>query len=112
MVGVVQWCDIAAGVWGYADGCAFVSWQKGKVAFRVLVDTYVTDDSGTGIVHQAPAFGEDDYRYQVYTTASLLSELESWNCRDPMKILHGRRAENQSLSLDIRGLNDSVRLSL
>jgi isoleucyl-tRNA synthetase len=22
----------------------------------------VTDDSGTGIVHQAPAFGEDDYR--------------------------------------------------
>lgn len=25
-------------------------------------DTYVTDDSGTGVVHQAPAFGEDDYR--------------------------------------------------
>ncbi|KAL7565166.1 hypothetical protein ACA910_003356 [Epithemia clementina (nom. ined.)] len=30
--------------------------------FRVLMDTYVTDDAGTGIVHQAPAFGEDDYR--------------------------------------------------
>ena len=30
--------------------------------FRVLADTYVTDDAGTGIVHQAPAFGEDDYR--------------------------------------------------
>ena len=30
--------------------------------FRVLSDTYVTDDAGTGIVHQAPAFGEDDYR--------------------------------------------------
>lgn len=27
-----------------------------------MVDDYVTDDSGTGIVHQAPAFGEDDYR--------------------------------------------------
>ncbi|PON74964.1 Isoleucine-tRNA ligase [Parasponia andersonii] len=26
------------------------------------VDNYVTDDSGTGIVHCAPAFGEDDYR--------------------------------------------------
>lgn len=25
-------------------------------------DNYVTDDSGTGIVHQSPAFGEDDYR--------------------------------------------------
>lgn len=29
--------------------------------FRVLNGTYVTDDSGTGIVHQAPAFGEEDY---------------------------------------------------
>ena len=32
-------------------------------AWRVVTDTYVTNDSGTGIVHQAPAFGEDDYRY-------------------------------------------------
>ncbi|KAJ3110235.1 isoleucine--tRNA ligase [Phlyctochytrium bullatum] len=31
-------------------------------AFTVMTDTYVTDDSGTGIVHCAPAFGEDDYR--------------------------------------------------
>lgn len=28
----------------------------------MLVDTYVTNDSGTGIVHQAPAFGDDDHR--------------------------------------------------
>ncbi|RVE54288.1 hypothetical protein evm_001115 [Chilo suppressalis] len=31
-------------------------------AYHVLVDSYVTDDSGTGVVHQAPYFGEDDYR--------------------------------------------------
>ncbi|MDT8397903.1 MAG: isoleucine--tRNA ligase [Pseudomonadales bacterium] len=31
-------------------------------AFRVHADDYVTTDSGTGIVHLAPAFGEDDYR--------------------------------------------------
>ncbi len=31
-------------------------------AFKVVNDTYVTSDSGTGIVHQAPYFGEDDYR--------------------------------------------------
>uniref|UniRef100_A0A0A1X6E8 Isoleucine--tRNA ligase, cytoplasmic n=1 Tax=Zeugodacus cucurbitae TaxID=28588 RepID=A0A0A1X6E8_ZEUCU len=31
-------------------------------AFRILVDDYVTDDTGTGIVHNAPYFGEDDYR--------------------------------------------------
>ncbi|CAI7906837.1 unnamed protein product, partial [Closterium sp. NIES-53] len=31
-------------------------------AFRVVADSFVTDDSGTGVVHCAPAFGEDDYR--------------------------------------------------
>jgi isoleucyl-tRNA synthetase len=31
-------------------------------AFRVVGATYVTTDSGTGIVHQAPAFGEDDFQ--------------------------------------------------
>ncbi|PWY94752.1 isoleucyl-tRNA synthetase,cytoplasmic [Aspergillus sclerotioniger CBS 115572] len=30
--------------------------------FRVLNAEYVTAEDGTGIVHQAPAFGEDDYR--------------------------------------------------
>lgn len=28
----------------------------------MLTDSYVTEESGTGIVHQAPYFGEDDYR--------------------------------------------------
>lgn len=42
---------------------------KGRIetdnAWRVLVDDYVRDESGTGIVHQAPAFGEDDLRIGV-----------------------------------------------
>lgn len=33
----------------------------GEKAFRVISDGYVTSDSGTGIVHNAPAFGEEDY---------------------------------------------------
>ena len=31
-------------------------------AFVVVVDDYVTTETGTGMVHQAPAFGEDDNR--------------------------------------------------
>ena len=31
-------------------------------AWQVLVDDYVADGDGTGIVHQAPAYGEDDQR--------------------------------------------------
>ena len=30
--------------------------------YRILLDDFVTTDDGTGIVHLAPAFGEDDYR--------------------------------------------------
>lgn len=35
---------------------------SGKDAFRVTSDNYVTMNDGTGIVHIAPAFGEDDAR--------------------------------------------------
>ena len=31
-------------------------------AWRVCCDGYVTADSGTGVVHQAPYFGADDFR--------------------------------------------------
>jgi len=34
-------------------------------AFRVVADAYVSSDSGTGLVHLAPAFGEDDFRICV-----------------------------------------------
>ncbi|KAK0520131.1 isoleucine--tRNA ligase [Tilletia horrida] len=34
-------------------------------AFRVVADKYVTDSAGTGIVQQAPAFGEDDHRIAI-----------------------------------------------
>lgn len=35
--------------------------QYGEKAFRIIGDGYVSSDSGTGIVHNAPAFGEEDY---------------------------------------------------
>lgn len=40
----------------------FVEKMKANGAFRVLTDGYVTEESGTGVVHQAPYFGEDDNR--------------------------------------------------
>jgi len=36
--------------------------MKKEGAFQIVSDNYVSTESGTGIVHQAPAFGEDDYR--------------------------------------------------
>mmetsp|Transcript_17506 Transcript_17506/g.29785 ORF Transcript_17506/g.29785 Transcript_17506/m.29785 type:complete len:1080 (-) Transcript_17506:88-3327(-) len=31
-------------------------------AFQIITGTYVKSDSGTGVVHQAPGFGEEDYK--------------------------------------------------
>ena len=36
----------------------FICQMKERGAFRILNDTYVTEESGTGVVHQAPYFGE------------------------------------------------------
>ncbi|MFA5392637.1 MAG: isoleucine--tRNA ligase [Candidatus Paceibacterota bacterium] len=35
--------------------------NRGPNAHRILATDFVTDNEGTGIVHQAPAYGEDDY---------------------------------------------------
>lgn len=39
--------------------------QFKDVAFKVVADPYVTADAGTGIVQQAPAFGEEDHRIAI-----------------------------------------------
>ena len=40
----------------------YFSGEARRGAFVVVADDYVTTDDGTGLVHQAPAFGEDDHR--------------------------------------------------
>ncbi|MBQ8972927.1 MAG: isoleucine--tRNA ligase [Clostridia bacterium] len=41
---------------------ALVGVKNAENAFQVVGDAYVTMSDGTGVVHQAPAFGEDDAR--------------------------------------------------
>ncbi|KAK7005654.1 tRNA synthetases class I-domain-containing protein [Favolaschia claudopus] len=59
-VGQFQGADMKG--WRYIPLFEYFTEAFEDKAFRVVVDTYVTDSDGTGIVHQAPAFGEDDYR--------------------------------------------------
>ncbi|KAI5789740.1 tRNA synthetases class I-domain-containing protein [Peziza echinospora] len=47
--------------WKYEPLFDYFYDQFKEHGFRVLNATYVTSDSGTGLVHQAPAFGEEDY---------------------------------------------------
>ncbi|NLW21772.1 MAG: isoleucine--tRNA ligase [Tissierellia bacterium] len=45
----------------YEQLIPFIKVAEDKKAFYVTLGDYVTTEDGTGIVHSAPAFGEDDY---------------------------------------------------
>ena len=45
----------------YEPAFSYFEDQRAGGAFTVITGDYVTADDGTGLVHQAPAFGEDDY---------------------------------------------------
>lgn len=53
----------------YAPMFPYFADQAAEGAFVVISGDYVTTDSGSGLVHQAPAFGEDDY--QAFRAAGL-----------------------------------------
>ncbi len=46
----------------YEQLLPFCTVPAGKGAFRIVAADFVTLDTGTGIVHMAPAFGEDDFQ--------------------------------------------------
>jgi len=48
-------------------------------AFRILTDPFVSTEEGTGIVHMAPAYGEDDYRICRAAGIGLVDPLDA-NC--------------------------------
>ena len=49
-------------------------------AFRVLAADFVSDSEGTGIVHMAPAFGEDDYRVCRANGITIFDPLDDEGC--------------------------------
>lgn len=52
--------------------------ERENGAFKVLSDDYVTTSDGTGIVHSAPAFGEDDNRVmKEHGVTAIVSPLNS-----------------------------------
>ena len=57
-VGTVRGAELAGR--RYTPLFDFLVEQAGPNAFQVLAADYVSDEDGTGVVHQAPAFGEDD----------------------------------------------------
>ena len=68
--------------------CLFDFLEDDPTGFYVVTDDYVTLTDGTGVVHTAPAFGEDDYRVgrvfglpfrqYVDTQGNFTSEVTPW----------------------------------
>ncbi len=48
--------------YGSYEGPIFAAEDRSAGPLPILADEFVTTEDGTGIVHLAPAFGEDDYR--------------------------------------------------
>lgn len=51
--------------------------NRGPNAHRVLHAAFVTDSEGTGIVHEAPAYGEDDYELAKRENVPLVSLVDA-----------------------------------
>jgi isoleucyl-tRNA synthetase len=79
-------------------------------AFRVFTDAFVSTSEGTGIVHMAPAYGEDDYRIcrregiaivdpldEECRFTSQIPELEGQFCKDADKAIIRRLKEEGKL---------------
>ena len=77
-------------------------------AFRVVADGYVTMTDGTGIVHIAPAFGEDDARVGRDNEIPFLQLVDAKGCMDKATPWAGtfvKKADPMILAdLDQRGL--------
>ena len=73
---------------------------KNKKSFIVTCDEYVTMDDGTGIVHIAPAFGQDDYEVGLKYDLAILNPVGEDGCftEGPWK---GRLVVDSKLELEI-----------
>jgi isoleucyl-tRNA synthetase len=65
------------------EGPIFAASDREPGALPILVDDFVTTEDGTGIVHLAPAFGEDDYR--VAAAAGIFRGDEPRTLYNPVK---------------------------
>ena len=54
--------------------------EREQGAFRILLDDYVTTTDGTGLVHCAPAHGEDDYRVCQQAGINIVCPLDEAGC--------------------------------
>jgi isoleucyl-tRNA synthetase len=76
--------ELASRYKGYR-GPIFAASDREDGLLPILVDEYVTTEDGTGIVHLAPAFGEDDYRVSAAASEVPFDPTQAETLYNPVK---------------------------
>ena len=79
--------------------------KQGKKAFFIYCDNYVTMSDGTGIVHIAPAFGEDDARVGRKYDAPFVQMVDEHGIMKPETPFAGMRAKPKQSEIDAGAIN-------
>ena len=72
--------------WTYEPLFPYYAEYRNEGAFRVLNDDYVSTDDGVGLVHQAPAYGEDDFRVCKEAGINVIADPLDASCNFTAKI--------------------------
>ena len=82
--------------------------KQHKKAFFVYCDNYVTMEDGTGIVHIAPAFGEDDARVGRKYDAPFVQMVDEAGVMKPETPFAGMRAKPTKKEMEAGAINCDV----
>ncbi len=85
----------------------FIDWEQSG-AFKIVADDFVTTQDGTGLVHCAPAFGEDDHRVlQILDRKDFPCPIDFKGCfTDAVKAYEGEyiKTADKQIIKDIKNL--------
>jgi isoleucyl-tRNA synthetase len=95
--------------WTYQRPFELVDWPEGELGHMVVLADYVTTDDGTGLVHQAPAFGAEDLAVsRVYGLPVVNPVRPDGHFQDSVRLVGGEFFKSADpvlvADLDARGL--------
>ncbi|HEY4428478.1 MAG TPA: isoleucine--tRNA ligase [Solirubrobacteraceae bacterium] len=90
-------------------GPIFAAEDREPGELPILADDFVTTEDGTGVVHLAPAFGEDDYRVAAAAPSVAFDPTEAGTLYNPVRpdgTYDGRVRDRRGRSLEGRFVKD------
>ena len=97
--------------YGSYDGPIFAAEDRAPGPLPIVADEFVTTEDGTGIVHLAPAFGEDDYRVAAASERVPFDATRADTLYNPVKpdgTYDGRTRDRDGSSYEGRFVKDAA----